>query len=161
MLHRACPTARNIVVSSSRQCLHRSVSLDGGGALGFAVALLSMICSTAIFLQALVDCTSHLKQSSRRCMHTQFGSSSRWWQQSKNACKHLGLTSLAVATSTGLAVQCMASDSQTITEKVYSMYAPASMLLLYASATMHLSCIGCLLMHIVHGSLRHPECCDI
>lgn len=50
-------------------------------------------------------------------MHTQFDSSNRWWQQSKNACKHLGLTTLAVAAGTGLAVQCMASDSQTIKEK--------------------------------------------
>ena len=63
-------------------------------------------------------------------MHTQFDSSNRWWQQSKNACKHLGLTTLAVAAGTGLAVQCMASDSQTIKEKVYSMYAPASLLLM-------------------------------
>ncbi len=49
MLQRACPTARNIVVSSSRQCLHRSVSLDGVGPLKFAVAMLSVISCMAKF----------------------------------------------------------------------------------------------------------------
>ena len=114
MLQRACPTAKNVVLSTSRLCLHNKVSS------AFAARLVPSSHDQLLRLYVKLGVQApfqacHVQQPSHRCLHTQFRSAQGQWQQ---RCKHAGIKGLALVSATGLAVHCMAADQQVITEKV-------------------------------------------
>ena len=73
-------------------------------------------------------------QPTHRCLHTQSGSAHGPWQ---HRCKHAGVKGLALVSGAGLAVHCMAADSQNITEKVKNIL--CCLLFCYSAAYVALS----------------------
>ena len=114
MLQRACPTAKNLVLSGSRQCMHNRVRAELMHDCCFRVVIAVRAEHNQKLQVSSRKWQTHAQQAQQRHLPTQFGSKSGWWQQS---CRHAA-ASLAVVSGAGLVVQCMAADSQTITEKV-------------------------------------------